>query len=54
MMVTDTAPFRNPHYHKLHDTPDTLDFDRMAHVVEGLAEVTRARPAWSRSERTSR
>ena len=39
LMVTDTAPFRNPHYHTSHDTPDTLDYDRMARVVEGLGPV---------------
>jgi Zn-dependent M28 family amino/carboxypeptidase len=35
-MVTDTAFFRNPHYHGPGDTPDTLDYDRMAEVVKGL------------------
>ena len=34
-MVTDTAPFRNPNYHRPTDTPDTLDYDRMAKVVQG-------------------
>ena len=35
-MVTDTAPFRYPHYHKGADRPDKLDYDRLALVVEGL------------------
>lgn len=35
-MVTDTAFLRNPHYHTAHDTPDTLDYRRMAHVIDGL------------------
>ncbi len=39
LMVTDTAPFRNPFYHTSNDTPDKLDFDRMALVVEGLGKV---------------
>jgi Zn-dependent M28 family amino/carboxypeptidase len=39
VMVTDTAPFRNPHYHTAHDTPETLDYDRFALVVEGLHAV---------------
>jgi hypothetical protein len=39
VMVTDTAPFRNPHYHTADDTVDTLDFDRLARVVEGLEGV---------------
>lgn len=36
LMVTDTAPYRYPHYHKATDTPDKLDYDRMSRVVEGL------------------
>ncbi|OPY81467.1 MAG: Bacterial leucyl aminopeptidase precursor [Syntrophorhabdus sp. PtaU1.Bin153] len=36
VMVTDTAFYRNPHYHEPTDTIDTLDFDRMAEVVKGL------------------
>ena len=35
-MVTDTAFYRNPHYHAPTDLPDTLDYIRMAKVVEGL------------------
>ncbi|MBI5135749.1 MAG: M20/M25/M40 family metallo-hydrolase [Nitrospirae bacterium] len=37
VMVTDTADFRNPHYHGPADTPDTLDYDAMARVTTGLA-----------------
>lgn len=32
-MWTDTANFRNPHYHMKSDTPDTLDYDFMAGVT---------------------
>lgn len=39
VMVTDTAPFRNPGYHTLADRPETLDPDRMARVTEGLEAV---------------
>ncbi len=39
IMVTDTAPFRYPHYHKASDTPDKVDYDRMARVVLGLKRV---------------
>ncbi len=35
-MITDTAFYRNPHYHRITDLPETLDFDRMAKVVESL------------------
>jgi Zn-dependent M28 family amino/carboxypeptidase len=41
VMVTDTAFFRNPNYHKLSDKPDTLDYPRMASVVTGLAGMLR-------------
>jgi len=41
VMVTDTAFFRNPNYHKPSDRPDTLDYPRMAKVVAGLAGMTR-------------
>lgn len=37
VMVTDTAFYRNPNYHKRTDTPDTLDYEKMAEVVKGLA-----------------
>ncbi len=39
MMWTDTSEFRNPHYHKPSDTPDTLDYEFMRRVVELLGEV---------------
>lgn len=39
LMVTDTAPFRYPHYHTPEDTADKIDFDRMARVVRGLDKV---------------
>lgn len=39
LMVTDTAMFRYPHYHKPTDTPEKLDYERMARVVEGLHTV---------------
>jgi Zn-dependent M28 family amino/carboxypeptidase len=41
IMVTDTAYNRNPHYHKPSDTPDTLDYARMAQVTLGLAGMLR-------------
>ena len=39
IMVTDTAPFRYPHYHEPTDTPDKLDYDRFALVVSGMEKV---------------
>lgn len=42
MMLTGTANFRNPHYHQASDTPDTIDYDRMARVIDGIEQVVRA------------
>jgi len=39
IMFTGTATFRNPHYHQATDTPDTLDYERTARVVEGIERV---------------
>jgi len=41
LMVTDTAFYRNPHYHAPSDLPETLDYERMAKVVEGLAAAAK-------------
>jgi Zn-dependent M28 family amino/carboxypeptidase len=39
IQVTDTANFRNPHYHEPTDTPDTLDYDRIGAIVAATAAV---------------
>lgn len=39
VMVTDSAFYRNPNYHTATDTPETLDYVRMAKVVEGAARA---------------
>ena len=39
LMVTDTAPYRYPWYHTADDTPDKIDFERFASVVDGLEHV---------------
>lgn len=36
VMITDTAFFRNPHYHAPSDRPETLDYRRMAQLIAGL------------------
>jgi hypothetical protein len=36
VMITDSAFFRNPHYHRPSDRPDTLDYRFMAELVESL------------------
>jgi len=38
-LVTDTLPFRDPHYHTPGDTAGRLDYQRLARVVEGLKAV---------------
>lgn len=42
LMVTDTAFYRNPHYHQASDTYDTLDYRRMAEVVKAVYALTQA------------
>jgi hypothetical protein len=39
VMITDTAPFRYPHYHRPSDTPDKLDYDSFTRVVSGLQKM---------------
>ena len=39
IMVTDTAPYRYPHYHERSDTPDKLKYEQFALVVEALVPV---------------
>lgn len=39
VMVTDTSFMRYAHYHRRTDTPEQLDYQRMALVVEGLVPV---------------
>ena len=39
MMITDTSFFRNRNYHEAGDTPDTLDYARMAKVVRAVHAV---------------
>jgi hypothetical protein len=42
IMVTDTAPFRYPHYHSAEDTPDKLSYAAMARLFPGLQAIVRA------------
>jgi hypothetical protein len=39
LMLTDTAPYRYPYYHTPEDTPEKLDYDRLARAVTGIAGV---------------
>ena len=42
IMITDTAFFRYAYYHTKQDTPEKLDYDRMARVVAGISNVISA------------
>ncbi len=42
LMVTDTAPWRYPWYHTPQDTPEKIDFEKVADVVNGLEAVVSA------------
>jgi Zn-dependent M28 family amino/carboxypeptidase len=37
LMLTDTSFLRNANYHQASDTPETLDYERMAEVAVGVA-----------------
>ncbi len=39
LMLTDTAPYRYPYYHTAQDTPDKLDYDRLARAVTGIEAI---------------
>lgn len=39
VMITDTANYRNYGYHNMADRHNTLDFDRMTRVVEGIMKM---------------
>ena len=39
VMVTDTAPYRYPNYHGVLDTPDKINYDRLARLVTGIESV---------------
>ena len=41
IMLTDTAPFRYPHYHRPSDTPDKIDYARLARITKGVERVVR-------------
>ena len=41
LMLTDTSFLRNPNYHRSTDTPDTLDYQRMTEVTNGVASAMR-------------
>ena len=41
ILISDTAFYRSDNYHTQKDTPDTLNYENMAKVVDGVFEVVR-------------
>ena len=44
VLITGTATLRSPHYHRDSDTPDTLDYVRLAQVADSLAATLGGEP----------
>jgi Zn-dependent M28 family amino/carboxypeptidase len=42
LMVTDTSFYRNPNYHEASDTPETLDYARLARAVSAVHQAVQA------------
>lgn len=42
IMITDTALFRYRHYHRPSDTPDKVDYDKLARITKGIERVVRS------------
>jgi Zn-dependent M28 family amino/carboxypeptidase len=52
VMLTDTAFYRNPHYHRGTDRPETLDYGSMAELTQGLFHALLALDrAWPMDDR---
>ena len=41
VMITDTALYRYPHYHRPSDTPDKVEVEKLARVIKGIERVIR-------------
>jgi hypothetical protein len=39
IMITDTAPYRYPYYHRAQDTPDKIDYEKMTRVISGVQKI---------------
>jgi len=42
IMLTDTALYRDPNYHRASDRPEQLNYDALARVTRGIEAVVRA------------
>jgi hypothetical protein len=56
LMITDTALYRYPHYHRATDTPDKVDTDKLARITRGIERVAReiTTPDWPTAARSPR
>ncbi|WP_277622351.1 M28 family peptidase [Streptomyces sp. CB03238] len=50
LMLTDTANFRNPHYHQPTDTPGSLDYRRLAAIAVATAATAASWPDRKRTK----
>jgi len=41
IMITDTALFRYPHYHKPTDTPEKVDYEKLGRITKGVERALR-------------
>jgi hypothetical protein len=48
LMLTTTAPFRNRHYHRAGDRPETLDYPRLTTLTIAVAAAVATRPSLNR------
>jgi Zn-dependent M28 family amino/carboxypeptidase len=42
ILITDTAIYRDPNYHRASDTPEKVAYEQLARVTRGLESVIRA------------
>ena len=41
IMITDTALFRYPHYHRPSDTPDKVSYEHLARITKGMERLVK-------------
>ncbi len=42
ILLTDAPTYRNPNYHRMSDTPDTVDLERLTRTADAVIDVVRA------------
>ncbi|MEO1205588.1 MAG: M20/M25/M40 family metallo-hydrolase [Pseudomonadota bacterium] len=51
LMITDTAPFRNPYYHRLDDIPANVNCSALAQITDGLVGMITTLAPGTQNER---